>query len=156
MSLSLDEIKSAMEQFDPAALLPDISTIVGKLELVMRLAVLIGPILLLVLGLIYFFAPPKEANHYFGYRCYFAMGSVNAWRFAQRLAGIIWAVLGLLLTIVMLIVCATFRGKEVMDLMSSAAACILWEAGLVVLSSLAINIVVAIRFDKDGEPRTHK
>lgn len=156
MNIPIDEIKSAMDQFDPVALLPDISTIVGKVELAMRLAVLIGPILLLIFGLIYFFAPPKEANHYFGYRCYFGMGSVNAWRFTQRLAGLVWAALGLVLTVIMLIVCASFRGKEVMDLLSSAAICIFWEAGLVIISSIVINILVAIRFNKDGEMRAHK
>ncbi len=156
MNIPIDEMKSAMDQFDPAALFPDISTIVGKVELAMRLAVLIGPILLLIFGLIYFFAPPKEANHYFGYRCYFGMGSVNAWRFTQRLAGLVWAALGLVLTIIMLIVCASFRGKEIMDLLSSAAICIFWEAGLVIIASIVINILVAIRFNKDGELRAHK
>ncbi len=154
--MNLDAFKSIMDQFDPAALLPDVSTIVGKVELAMRLAVLAGPVLLLILGLIYFFVPPKEANHYFGYRCYFGMGSVEAWRFTQRLAGMVWAALGLLLSIIMVIVCAGFRGKEVMDIVGSAVTCILWEVGLIAVSCIVINILVALRYDKDGELRVRK
>ena len=51
---------------------------------------------MIIMGLLYFFAAPKEANHHFGYRCYFGMGSELAWRFTQRLSGIVLGVLGVL------------------------------------------------------------
>ena len=156
MEIQMEKIKAVMDGLDPAALLPDVSTMVGKVELAMRLAVLAGPILLLVLGLIYFFLPPREANHTFGYRCYFGMGSVEAWRYTQRLAGAVWAGLGLVLSVVMFFVCAGFRGKDVMALLSSAGISVLWEAGLLAVACLIINILVAVRFDKNGELRRKK
>ena len=85
---SFEDIKVLMDNFDPASLLPDLTTVVGKVEFITRIAVLVGPIVLLVLGILYFFAAPKEANYRAGYRCHFGMGSVEAWQYTQRLAGI--------------------------------------------------------------------
>lgn len=154
--MTIDDLKTLMDEFDPAALLPQIDTIVGKVELVTRIAVLVGPIILLLLGLAYLFTSPREANYHFGYRCYFGMGSVDAWRFTQRLAGIVWGALGLVLTVVMLLVCSSFRGKEIVDMLGSALTCMLWQAGLVAAACLGINGIVAYRFDGSGELRKAK
>lgn len=154
MSLeSFEDIKTLMDNFDPASLLPDLTTIVGKVEFVTRIAVLVGPIVLLVLGLLYFFAAPKEANYHFGYRSYFGMGSVEAWRFTQRLAGAVWAVLGLILTGVMLLTTSGFGGKDIMDIIGSGCGCLVWEVILVVVSCLVINFIVMLNFDRKGEHR---
>ena len=120
--MSIEDLKTLMDDFDPAALLPQLDTIVGKIEFLMRIAVVVGPIILLVMGLTYLIASPKEANYYLGYRCYFGMGSVGAWRFSQRLAGIVWTLLGLILTAVMLLISSGFRGKEIMDVVWSAVS----------------------------------
>ena len=130
-------IKEIMDAFDPAALLPELDTITGKIDLVARIAVMAGPIVILVLGLLYLFLSPKEANHHFGYRCYFGMGSVDAWRFTQRLAGIVLGGLGLALTVVMFFLVQSFGGLAIMDLMSRAAVCLLWEIGLIFVSCQA-------------------
>lgn len=151
--MSIDSIKEIMDGFDPAALLPDLTTLVGKVELVARIAVLVGPIILLILGLLYCFAAPKEANYHFGYRCFFGMGSVDAWRFTQRLAGMVWAGLGLVLTVVMFFVTGSFRSLEVMDMVGRAATGLIWEVALVALACLAVNIVVMTQFDAKGEHR---
>ena len=45
---SFEDIKVLMDNFDPAALLPDLSTMFGWIELGCRVAVVIGPILLTV------------------------------------------------------------------------------------------------------------
>ena len=105
-SLDIASIKSVMDGFDPASLLPDLSKVFGSLVGVCRVAVMIGPVIALILGLAYLFLAPKEANYYFGYRCYFGMGSVRAWRFTQRIAGMILGGLGLILTVIMAIVTA--------------------------------------------------
>lgn len=150
---SFEDIKTLMDNFDPAALLPDLSTLAGKVELITRIAVLIGPIVLLVMGLMYLLLSPKEANYYFGYRCYFGMGSVEAWRFTQRLAGIVWGVLGLALTGIMFLLTSGLAGKEVMDIISSGVTWILWEIGLALVSCLVINFIVMLRFNRKGELR---
>ena len=150
---SFEDIKVLMDNFDPAVLLPDLSTVVGTVEFLTRLAVVAGPIVLLTLGILYFLLSPKEANYHFGYRCFFGMGSQEAWRFTQRFAGIVWAVLGLILTIVMTVITGGFAGKPVMDIVSAGLTCLLWEIGLTVLSCLVINLTVMVRFDRNGLPR---
>ena len=93
--MTIEDFKGLMDDFDPASLLPELDTVMGKIALIARIAVLIGPAVLLVMGLVYIFASPKEANYTLGYRCYFGMGSVEAWRFTQKLAGIAFVALGL-------------------------------------------------------------
>ncbi len=151
--MSIESIKELMDEFDPAALLPELDTITGKVELVTRIAVMAAPIVLLVLGLLYLFAAPKEANYHFGYRCYFGMGSVEAWRFTQRLAGVVLGGLGLILSIVMLIVCISFRGQEIMPMVENAVTALIWQAVLTLVGCLGVNITAMILFDSNGEPR---
>ena len=152
-SLDIESIKSLMDGFDPAALLPDLSELFGSLATLCRFAVMIGPVVLLVLGLAYLFLSPKEANYYFGYRCYFGMGSVQAWRFSQRIAGLTFAGLGLVLTVIMLLISGGFSGMAAMDLAWKAVWCLVWEATLVLLATLAINGLCMFFFNAKGEPR---
>ena len=76
----------------------------------------LAALVLLVLGLAYLFLSPREANYYFGYRCYYGMGSIQAWRFTQRIAGMILGGLGLVLTVIMFLVSAGFGGMDTMDM----------------------------------------
>lgn len=147
---SFEDIKVLMDNFDPASLLPDLTSVVGVVESLTRLAVVAGPIVLLVLGILYLFLSPKEANYHFGYRCFFGMGSPEAWCFTQRFAGIVWAALGLILTVVMVLITGGFEGKAVMDIVSAGLKCLLWEVGLAAVSSLIINLVVMFRYDRNG------
>ncbi len=151
--LGLDSIKEVMDAFNPASLLPALDTVTGRVDLICRIAVMLGPIVLLLLGVSYFFFAPKEANHRFGYRCYFGMGSVEAWRFTQKLAGLVLGALGLVLTLVMFFLVVGFGGLEMMDMVGRAAVCLIWEASLVAVACLGINIVAAVKFDRNGDPR---
>ena len=151
--MSIDGIKEIMDAFDPASLLPELSTITGKIELIARIAVMVGPIVLLVLGLMYLFIAPKEANHYFGYRCYFGMGSVEAWRFTQRLAGAVLGGLGLILTGVMLVISMGFPGMEAMDMVWKAFWCLIWQGILALLANAGIWLAAFLRYDAKGNLR---
>ena len=152
-ALNFDSIKEMMDGFNPEALLPQMDTIFSRVLLVCRIAVMVGPVLLLVLGLAYLFLAPREANYYFGYRCYFGMGSVNAWRFTQRIAGIVLGGLGLILTPVMFFISSGFAGMQVMDMVWKALRCLLWQAGLTILATLGINGLAMFWFNRKGELR---
>ena len=154
--MSIEDLKSLMDAFDPASLLPDVAEILDFLTAAVRLAVVAGPVLLLLAGLAYLFLAPKEANYHFGYRCFYGMGSVEAWRYSQKLAGLIWSGLGLALTIVMVIVSGRFAGMEINEALTLALTCILWEAGLVALSVLVINGLVMFHFTASGDRRRRK
>ena len=149
----MEALKALMEDFDPAAIMPDLSTFLGKLEVGMRVAVMAAPLVLLGLGLLYFLAAPKEANYKLGYRFFWGMSSVEAWQFTQRLAGIVWCVLGLTLCIVMAVLSGKFRGMEADAMTYRAVKYILWELGYVVVSVLLINLTVLVCFDRKGDLR---
>ena len=155
-TFNAESIKELMEGLDPVALLPDLNNIFENLAFVCRVAVLVGPIVLIVLGLAYLFLSPKEANYYFGYRCYYGMGSVQAWRFTQRLAGIVLGALGLILTGVMLVLSGGFAGMAVMDMVWRAVYCLIWEAVLALAAIIVINTAAALKFDSKGEFRNRK
>ena len=154
--LNIDSIKELMDGFDPASLLPELNSIFDFVAAVCRIALLAGPIILLVLGLAYLLLAPREANYYFGYRCYYGMGSVEAWRFTQRLAGAILGGLGLILTGVMLVISGGFAGMEAMDMVWKAFWCLVWQAVLTLLANAAIWGVTFFRFDAKGNYRNRK
>ena len=155
-ALNIESLKELMDAFDPAALLPQLDTVFDKVQLVCRIAVMVGPIVLLLMGLVYLFFTPREANHYIGYRCYYGMGSVQAWRFTQRVAGMVFGGLGLVLTVIMLFITSGFGGMEMMDMVWRAVTCLIWEAGLVILATLGVNYLAFHFFDRNGEPRKKK
>ena len=149
----IDFVKSLLTDFDPTALLPDLGKLFENLELILRIAVLIGPLCLLGFGLCYLLTPAKEANHSYGFRCYWGMSSVEVWQFTQRLAGLVWTGLGLVMTIVMAIICNGYREMAQEAMIYSAITAILWELGLIVASIIAINITVIVLFDRKGYRR---
>lgn len=148
--MDFDALKILFEEFDLAAFLPDLTDVIGWIEMVLRIAVMAGPVLLLGFGLLYLLAPPKEANHGLGYRFWWGMSSLDAWQFTQHLAGIVWSILGVILTIVMAIFCNAFRRMEPMDMVWSAVKCLGWELGLTAFFCIAIDIVVICVFDRRG------
>ena len=155
-AVDVESIKELMDGFDPAALLPSLQNLFGSLETLCRVAVMIAPVVMLVLGLAYLFLAPREANYYFGYRCYFGMGSVPAWRFTQRVAGLLLTAAGLALTIVMFLISGGFGSMEVTDMVWKAASCLVWQAGVALVVTLAINTIAALTFDRRGELRRKK
>ena len=155
-AVDVESIKELMDGFDPAALLPSLQSLFGSLATLCRVAVMIAPVVMLVLGLAYLFLAPREANYYFGYRCYFGMGSVPAWRFTQRVAGLLLTAAGLALTIVMFVVSGGFGSMEVTDMVWKAASCLVWQAGVALVVTLAINTIAALTFDRRGELRRKK
>ena len=138
---------------DPASMLPELNTLFADLVPVIRFAVLLAPMVLVVLGLVYLFLAPKEANHTLGFRCWWGMSSVEVWRFTQKLAGCVWTGMGVLLGVIALF---TGMGYEAMgpDLMLiSALTAIMWQLLLVIISILAINLTLIFLFDGRGRRR---
>ena len=152
-ALDIDSIKAIMDGFDPASLLPELSEIFSTLPGICRFCVMAGPIVLLVLGLAYLFFSPGEANWYFGYKCYYGMGSVYAWRFTQRFAGVVLTLTGLAMSIILFVLSANFASMDITAMVWKALELLLWEAGITLLANLTINLVAALRFDRKGRHR---
>ena len=152
----MDALMALFEGFDFANFIPDVHSVLGWLETLSRVAVMAGPLVLLGFGLLYLLAPPKEANHSLGFRFWWGMSSLDAWQFTQRVAGMVWMVLGLVLTMVMGILCNSFRGMDPSEMLWLAIRCLLWELGLAVVSTLAIQLTVFIVFDRRGFRRRER
>ena len=152
-ALDIESIKAVLDGFDPASLLPDLTKIFDSLAPICRIAVLAGPVVILLLGLSYLIFSPKEANHYLGYRCYFGMGSEYAWRFTQRLAGWLFTAAGLVLTVTMFAISVSFPYMQPTEMVWRAASCLLVELAVSVLLILTVNIAAALHFDRKGKHR---
>ena len=146
----MDKLALLVTDFDMANFIPKLDSVIGWVELAARVAVMAGPILLLILGAVYFFIPPKEANHSLGYRFYWGMGSVEAWQFTQKLAGIVWSILGFVLCIIMTVQSGKFQGMEADAMAYLAMKYLLVELVCVVVSILLINLTVFVCFNHKG------
>lgn len=149
----VDFLKSLLGDMDPTALLPDLGPILDNLDVVLRVVVLAGPLCLLGLGLLYLLAPPKEANHLFGYRLFWGMASVESWQFTQKTAGLVWLGLGLAMTVVMAFLCNNYRDMVWETMMTSALVSVVAELVLVFASKLLISALVVLKFDMKGTQR---
>ena len=152
----IEQMKQLVNEFELSNFIPAVDSILGWIEMLVRIFVMAAPICILVFGLCFLFLPPKEANHRAGYRTYFGMGSVEAWRFTQFIAGLVWTAIGLILTIVMLLVINGYRNMDMMEAVNSAIVCVLWEIGCIVVGCLGINITALVIFDRKGHRRCKK
>lgn len=141
---------------DPASLLPDLSQVFEGLADLARIAVYAGPVCLMVLGFVYYFLAPKEANHHLGFRCWWGMSSVEVWRFTQKLAGILWGALGLVLTLIAFFSTGGYGAMTQQAMLMNAASLILWQIAAVLVSILVINLILVILYDSKGCKRSEK
>ena len=134
-------------------LLPKLNTLTGWVQWLISLAVRVGPVCILVLGLIYLFIPPKEANHKAGYRTMFGMGSITAWHFTQRVAGSIMTVIGAILTVSAYITVAGFAKLDLMEMAQEAFQTVKVQAIFALLIYVFMFGLTAVVFDYDGNCR---
>ena len=137
---------------DLEGLLPEFQGFLGDLRFYIGLFLLIGPLVMLALGAGMFFRPAKDATGV-GYRALFGRGSKEAWRYTQWLAGLVWGGLGALLTVMMIIVTIVLSGTPMQSAVEAAASWLIAEAVVALLAFIAVEVMVALRFDFKGRPR---
>ena len=152
----IEALIQLVNEFDFAKIMPELDSVMGWIDLFVRICVLAAPVAALFFGLWWLILPPKEANHHVGYRCYFGMGSVEAWRFTQKIAGILFTVLGVALLTISLLLSNRFPDLEPSVMLDKAVVCILWQIGITLVLSLLINLFVALRYDRNGDLRSEK
>ena len=134
---------------DFSALVPELGSFLGFVRGILILAVLAGPIAMVTLGALYLFKPAPEANFTYGYRTYYGMGGTEAWRFVQKIAGLIFGGLGAVLFIVMFVVILCFA-KDLLRMVQVALLCLMCQAALALIARLVIAGLAGTYFDKDG------
>ncbi len=152
----IQDLVDLVNNFDPASFIPEVTTMFGWVETFCRLCILAAPVGMLFFGLWYLLLPPKEANHSAGWRFWFGMGSVEAWRFTQRLGGIVLSAVGLILGIVMFLIAGNFRGQDMMVMADRTVECLLWELGIIVACIVIVDLVVLVMFNYKGDRRWKK
>lgn len=141
---------------DLGKLIPKLDTVEGWVQWLIAFAVRVGPVCILVLGLIYLLIPPKEANHKAGYRTYFGMGSVMAWRFTQRIAGALMTLTGLILTIIAYKAVGKFADLSLMEMAEKAFSLIKVQVICALVIYIFMFLLTAIMFNRKGERRFGK
>ncbi len=153
----MDIISSLLDGLDNIGkIVPELEKLLTSAQLWLTLLLFVGPAVMLILGVIYLFLPPKEANHHIGYRTYFGMGSVEAWLHTQKLAGILYGGLGLILGIIMLFVSMGLRNLDLMQAFTKAITWLLVQAAIVLLIYFGLFVYTAIVFDRHGNRRSEK
>ena len=152
----MEKITALFDKLDLAKLVPEMDTLLEKMQWIAGVAVMVGPLVMLFLGLWYLLLPPKEANYSAGFRTWFGMGSPEAWRTTQKIAGFAWIGCGVILTVVMWFISRGFANMELMDVAGKAFTCLLWQVGVAVVSYVVICLTVTILFDSRGIRRGRK
>lgn len=149
----MDIINSLLNDLDLTALVPELDSLTFWLQTLLRMAAIAGPVTLLIMGIIYVVAPPKEATHKAGYRTYFGMGSIQAWRFSQFYGGAVIALLGLVLTIISMVTSGGYGEMPMMEAALSAIALIKGQIISAAIIYVVLFIAMAVLFDRSGNCR---
>lgn len=150
----MEKITDLLNNFSLDKYIPKLDSLTGWVQWLVSIAVRVGPVCILALGLIYLLCPPKEANRKAGFRTYFGMGSVTAWMFTQRFAGILMVPVGLVLTIVAFVKAGSYAHMDLMTMAQSAYSFVIVQVICALLIYLAVFVVTAVLFDREGYCRS--
>ena len=146
-------ITEFLETFDVSKLLPKLGDLLSDLRFWVSAFTLAGPIVMLILGLWYFFLPTREANHHIGFRTFFGMGSPKAWKYTQRLAGLSFMIAGLVMTIVSVILNAKYRLMEPIDHATAVLKLIWVQIWVAFVIWVGVQIFTIFFFNRKGQKR---
>ena len=144
---------SPADNFGINDLLPDMGGFLGDIRFYLCLFLLIVPILMVVIGAVRLFWPAKEANHTVGYRTFFGMGSVYAWRVTQWLSGILFGAVGAILLLLAIIQCFAMGGRELNDAVTSVYTWLIVEGVALLAAIVTVEVLIGLQFDKQGNLR---
>ena len=149
----MEKITELLNSFSLEKYIPKLDTLMGWVQWLISLAIRVGPICILVLGLIYLLIPPKEANWKAGYRTYFGMGSVMACNFTQRVAGILMIPTGLLLTVIAYAKIGKFSDYDLMIIAQKAFGAIIFQVVCALIIYIFMFVLTAVMFTRNGDCR---
>ena len=149
----MEKITELLNNFSLEKYIPKLDSLMGWAQWLISLAIRVGPICILVLGLIYLLIPPKEANRKAGFRTYFGMGSVMAWNFTQRVAGVLMIPTGLLLTIIAYVKIGNYSDYDLMTMARDAFGAIKFQVVCALIIYVFMFVLTAILFTRNGSCR---
>lgn len=149
----MDKIMSFIDNLSIEKYIPKLDSVLDGIHWLIEWGVKIGPLCILVLGLIYMLIPPKEANRFFGFRTYFGMGSIPAWLFTQRVAGFLMTVVGLILFLGAKGAVKSFSNMELMAMSEKALDLIKTQIIAALIIYVFMFLLTLVMFNHKGECR---
>lgn len=146
----MDKIMNLFNDLSLEKYIPKMDSVLDSLQWLIEWSIKIGPLCLLVLGLIYMLIPPKEANRYFGFRTYFGMGSISAWLFTQRVAGALMTIVGLSLLLIANGAVKTFGSMDLMAMSEKALALIKTQIIAALVIYVVMFLLTLVMFNRKG------
>lgn len=129
---------------------PELGSLITDLRYWLVFLMVVGPVALMLLGAYYLFMAPPEANHKAGYRTFYGMGSVSAWKFTQKLAGRTWIISGLVMLLVAIVGFILMIKAEVDRAVTIGLVVLIVEAIIALVAYIAIEVTVSSRYDENG------
>lgn len=129
---------------------PELGSLITDLRYWLVFLMVVGPVALMLLGAYYLFMAPPEANHKAGYRTFYGMGSVSAWKFTQKLAGRTWIISGLVMLLVAIVGFILMIKAEVSRAVTIGLVVLIVEAIIALVAYIAIEVTVSGRYDENG------
>ena len=116
----METITGLLDGFDFTKFLPKLGQLISSLRFWTVVLMYVGPLMLLGVGLWYYLRPEPEPNNKRGFRIRAAMGSLEAWQFTQKLAGVIWTLVGGASAAISILISLLCIGASTMSLVSAA------------------------------------
>ena len=135
---------------------PDLGTLITDLRYWLVFFMVIGPVALMLLGAYYLYMAPPEANHKAGYRTFYGMGSVSAWKFTQKLAGRTWLISGLVMLLAAIIGFILMIKADVSRAVTIGLVVLILEAIIALVAYITIEATVSKRYDENGNLKNKK
>lgn len=135
----MDALFSALKEFDFEKMLPELGAYVGGLKFWAWVLVMVGPVLLLVLGIRYSKNPPSDVNCSWAYANKRIKSDRALWEKAHREAGKTWIALGAVLTAAGLICGILFLIVNALAAATIALWVVVIELVLILGSKFVIN-----------------
>lgn len=150
----MEKIMDLIKNFDKLGeKVPELNSVLDLTLTVTKLAVRIGPFCILLFGLIYLLFPPREANHKVGYRTFFGMGSIGAWRFTQFVAGLLMTLSGLVLNGKAKAAVKTFTPNNLDQVLEGAFDIIKPQIVCIVVIFVFMSVITFLMFTFKGNLR---
>ena len=146
----MEKITEILDKLDLAKFVPELDKLMDLVLKCARISVRIGPMCIILLGIIYLFLHPNEANHKAGYRTFFGMGSVYAWRFTQRVSGFIMLITGLFLNGTAKKAAEGFNMTDPSAIFDEVFAIVITQIKCVVVIFVFMLLLTTVMFNRKG------
>lgn len=140
----MDRLFAFLKNFSFEKLLPDLDGYMSTLKTICTILVLVGPLVVLVLGILYKKRPPKDMDSRWGFSNILTRKDPEIWDAAHALTGKIWTIMGAALLAGAVICSILFIWMDV----SKAVTVAIWAIGVELVAIVASWFVIMFQLRK--------